>query len=115
MEKKNLIMILSALIVVLGIGIIYLFFFRGTELVPIQPEKVGDCSAIKGSYIKDSCYMQIAAKEANVDICNNILNANQKDLCFIELSKIKNDNTLCELIVDKKYSRTKCYGELTIL
>jgi hypothetical protein len=115
MEKKNLIIILSGIILILLIASIYFYSSQKIEIVVMQPEKIEDCSGINGNYIRDACYIQIASKEMNETICNNIVNSNQKDICFTEMAKIKNDRTICEFILDTKYARTKCYGEMNIL
>ncbi len=114
MKKGKILLGLAGIISIIVI-IVIMSYLSKTEFVLIQPETLEDCASISGNFIKDACYMQIAAKEADETICNKILSDNQKDLCFIELSKIKRDKSICELIIDKKYSKTKCYGEMNIL
>lgn len=114
MKKNTLITILSIAVAVSLLLASY-FYFSKLEVVVIQPETISDCASITGNFIRDACYMQIAAREKNESICYSIVSDNQKDLCFIELSKVKNDRNICELIIDRKYSKTKCYGEMNII
>jgi len=113
MNKKNIILILTGLVILLGITTIY-FYFSGKEVVSTNPSEQLDCETIESIYIRDACYVDIAVKEENHEVCKNVENTDDKDLCYIKIARMLKNNTICDNIVDKKYSRPKCYGEVTI-
>jgi flagellar basal body-associated protein FliL len=115
MEKRSIIIYLIIAIALLALIALYLLFFRGTEVVVIQPETIEDCSSIEGNYIRDSCYVQIAVNDVDETICANIADADEKDLCYIRIARLTENREICAKVVDLKYSKPKCYGEVTIL
>jgi hypothetical protein len=73
------------------------------------------CYAIKSSKIRDSCYVDIAAKLKSRQLCANFPTAGKnktalqgvKDLCFTALAKGAKDKNYCKSVVNNQ-SRIAC-------
>jgi len=112
-KEHKIIIWLSAAVVILAILCVYLYI--ANRPLAGSPEKVYDCSTIQNSFMKDSCFSNLAMNSISSENCKYIVSFNLKDLCYLELSKMKKDKQICDEIIDKYYMRPKCVAELQML
>lgn len=110
-SNKNL--ILYGIIAVLVLLCVY--FYLVNRPLSSSPTQTSDCGSIDNTFLKDACFTNLAMSSNSAEECKYVLSLNQKDLCYIELSKIKRDKTICNSIVDIYYMKPKCFAELQMI
>ena len=85
--KKLLIVLVVAILILAGIG--FLYFFLNTE-----PK----CEDLETLEQRDSCYMQSAVKNSEVEICDNIKNNLLLANCYKTIAVNTEDNYVCQAI-----------------
>ena len=107
--------VIGAIVLALILGVLVgWFYFSGKEIVVMTPENTGDCSEIESSYIRDGCYISLAVKSSDEQLCLSVADLDQKDLCYTKIAVMEINSSICENVIDKKFSKPKCYGEVTI-
>ena len=110
-SKKNLMFYgIIALLVVLSI-----YLYIANRPLSSSPNETSDCGSITNSFLRDACFTNLAMGSASIEGCGYVISSNQKDLCYIEISKIKRDKTICNSIVDTSYMKPKCFAELQMM
>lgn len=113
--KKEHKIIVWLSVAILALVILCFYLYISNRPLSSSPEAVYDCSSIKNSYMKDSCFSNLAVNSVSVENCGYIVGLNQKDMCYIELSKMKRDKKICDSIADTYYMKPKCFAELQML
>jgi hypothetical protein len=78
------------------------------KLKPLAPVASGqDCSLIQSQAERDACYVALSKVTKDTSICPKISDTEQSNACFLVIANFTKDPTVCNLMVDNGSKITK--------